>query len=166
MRALFFALMIALLPLRGWMGDAMATEMAVMQLGHAKAAEHGVVGHTGSTVSAESTPLAHHATPAVQAGHDCGESAVSDASDAGDGGKGGDAHGVSCHFCGACHTLALSGAFEASSPASSAVGLFSPPTAPFASAEAALGQKPPISWIPGPYWFCTCLRQVLRMRLA
>jgi hypothetical protein len=145
MRALFFALMIALLPLRGWMGDAMATEMAVMQIGHAQAAQHVQANHTGSSVAAESTPLAHHAMPAVQVGHDCGESAVNDASDDGAGATGGDVHGVSCHTCGACHTLALSGTFEVSSPASSAVSLSSSPTAPFASAEAALGQKPPIS---------------------
>ncbi|HQS33497.1 MAG TPA: hypothetical protein PLR78_17120 [Polaromonas sp.] len=144
MRALFFALMIALLPLRGWMGDAMATEMAVMQIGHAQAAQHVQASHTGSSVAAESTPLAHHAMPAVQVGHDCGESAVSDHSDDGDGATGGVAHGVSCQYCGACHTLALSSVFEAPSPASRALSLPSLKRS-FVSAEAALGLKPPIS---------------------
>ena len=143
MRALFFALMITLLPLRGWMGDAMATEMAVMQISHARAAGQDVAGHGGSPVSAESARLVHHAMPAVLAGHGCGEPAASDVSD--DSGKGGDVHGASCQFCSACHALALSGVFEASSPASSAAGLSSSPTAPFASAEPALGLKPPIS---------------------
>ena len=145
MRFLFFALMIALLPLRGWMGDAMATEMAVMQIGHAQAAERRVTSHHGSTVSAESTQAAHHEMPAAQTGHDGGEAPAAAVSDFGDAGDCRDGHGVSCHSCGVCHTLALSRAFEASSPAASAVSLSSSRTAPFASAEAALGQKPPIS---------------------
>ena len=145
MRPLFFALMIALLPLRGWLGDAMATEMAVMQIGHAQAAERRVAGYQGSTASAESTQAAHHEMPVAQAGHDCGEAAAAAVSGAGDAGDSGDGHGVSCQSCGVCHTLALSRAFEASSPAASAVSLSSSRTAPFASAEAALGQKPPIS---------------------
>ena len=142
MRPLFFALMIALLPLRGWLGDAMATEMAVMQIGHALTAERRVAGYPGSTASAESTQAAHHEMPVAPAGHDCGEAAAAAVSDAGDSGDG---HGVSCQSCGVCHTLALSRAFEASSPAASAVSLSSSRTAPFASAEAARGQKPPIS---------------------
>ena len=145
MRALFFALMIALLPLRGWVGDAMATEMAMMQISHAQAAERGLSGHTGNRVSAESTPLAHHAMAAVQAAHDCGESAVDDRPGAADDAAGQAVDCHSCHSCDVCHTLALSRAFEASSPASSALSLFSARTAAFASAEAALGQKPPIS---------------------
>ena len=145
MRLLFFALMIALLPLRGWMGDAMATEMAVMQIGHAKAAERRVTSHHGSTVSAESTQAAHHEMPPAQTGHDAGEAPAAAVSDFGGAGDCRDGHGVSCHSCDVCHTLALCRAFEASSPAASAVSLSSSPTAPFASAEAALGQKPPIS---------------------
>ena len=50
-----------------------------------------------------------------------------------------------CAFCQACHTVALTSAEPNLSSSVHASALPQPAAAQFASAEAALGQKPPIS---------------------
>ena len=55
-----------------------------------------------------------------------------------------DNHG-SCQACQACHTVALSLAFDSVHPVLASSTLPQIAAAQFASAEAALGQKPPIS---------------------
>ena len=120
MHYLIVALMIFLLPLRGWTGDAMATHMAV------------------TAVSSESGANHIHEKSALTdcAGHQGGGQADSSVSNS--------AHGETCQACQACHTVALS-----SSTAVDNV-LFVPPSPPlvtvaqFTSADTALGQKPPI----------------------
>jgi hypothetical protein len=126
MRHLLFALLIALLPLRGWMGDAMATQMAAGQLQH----------QPMQTVdSAHAEPHAENTPPL----HDCAGQ-DDDGSTQADGG-----HCKTCAACQACHTVALSRAGPGLMPVLSAPGL--PRTAAdlFASADAALRKKPPIS---------------------
>lgn len=64
MRTLLLALMIVLLPLRGWMGDAMAISMAGMQLGggampHAMAMTT-LARHSMAPQSGHATPQATH----------------------------------------------------------------------------------------------------------
>ena len=120
MRYFVVALMIFLLPLRGWTGDAMATHMAVT----------AVSGESGANHIHEKSALTDCA------GHQGGGQADSSESKT--------ANGETCQTCQACHTVALS-----SSTAVDSV-LFVPPSPPlvtvaqFTSADTALGQKPPI----------------------
>jgi hypothetical protein len=146
MRHLLLALLIALLPLRGWVGDAMATQMAAGQLQHPSAQAEVQAAHSHEEEVATEMARAHighHGEAAAQASqtlHDCAEQTADN-----NGGHSSDGHCETCAACQACHTVALSPA----APGLPAV--FSAPTLPlpaadqFASADAALGQKPPIS---------------------
>ena len=155
MRIFLFALMIALLPLRGFAGDVMATEMAIQMAApataersqpysgpspHADATKNVAAhaDHSGASGHFDS----HHETAAAQnaattanacAGHVATEQCHSS-----------DSHG-SCQACQACHTVALSLAFNPVQPVFASAMLPRLAAAQFASAEAALGQKPPIS---------------------
>jgi hypothetical protein len=136
MRHLLFAVLIALLPLRGWVGDAMATQMAAGKIQHQAAQIAAEAGHLH-----EDMEMAHtgHATetPAL---HDCaGQPADGDNSHAADG------HCETCAACQACHTVALTPAAPDLPPYFSASTPPLPVADPFASADAALRQKPPIS---------------------
>ena len=120
MRYLIVALMIFLLPLRGWTGDVMATHMAATV----------VSSETGATHTHEKSVLTDCA------GHQGSEQADSSVSKS--------VNDETCQACQACHTVALS-----SSTAVDSV-LFVAPSPPlvtlaqFTSADTALGQKPPI----------------------
>ena len=160
-------LMILLLPLRGWMGDAMATGMAAGQLtvlqtvqkkaasfptaatsatsateniathAHEKwAAGHNHLKNADSHVLKDAQPVAE-----AQTVHDCGMQAMDVAGNA-------ESSGMDCGTCAscqACHTVVLS------PMAQRALAIFNPAplpeaaTLPYASADAALSQKPPIS---------------------
>ncbi len=138
MRHLFLIIMIVLLPLRGWVSDAMATGMVTAQVQQQTAAKI----------------VAIHAHEAGVQAHQDTETVVADASqtaaDCSGHASGGDDHAVdthcnSCSVCQACHTVALSPA------AADVTTAFNPRTLPravvaqFVSAEHALGEKPPIS---------------------
>ena len=125
MRHLLFALLIALLPFRGWAGDTMATQMAAGQLQHQQAQEADSA-HAG--LHAENAPALH----------DCAEPSADDSHAAG-------GHCETCAACQACHTVALTPAAPGLTPHFSASTLPHPAADPFASADAALRQKPPIS---------------------
>ena len=150
MRVLVLILMIALLPLRALAGDVMATQMAsslsAIENGAARAHKTGAT----STFTLQQDPV-----DIPKAMPDCHEQPASDHSAAD-----GDAdalgshsqsatpssdHCNTCAACQVCHTLALS------PHAPGDVALFASPqlrqtsTAVFTSADAALGQKPPIS---------------------
>lgn len=124
MRCLVVVLMILLLPLRGWAGDAMATQMATHVTSPAVGIEAGAARTHDMGASSDC------------AGHQASKQA--DSSDAKS------ANGETCQACQACHTVALS-----SSTAIDSV-LFQAPSPPlvtaaqFTSADTALGQKPPI----------------------
>lgn len=145
MRHLLLALMIALLPLRGWVGDAMATQMAAAHVQHgqlasaeqsatktiAASAHHmGAEGHSGHE---ETSP------EATMAMHDCAGNTSDSSTPTNDAGC------ESCAACQACHTVALSLATSDQSPVFKGRSLLRPAPDQFASADAALGQKPPIS---------------------
>lgn len=143
MRYFLIALMIVLLPLRGWTSDAMATEMAAPTLVHQL-----VVGHSGGgglQANAAASPTHVHGT-SVPAGAppmataDCighagsPDPASTDAS-----------HCASCVVCQACYSVALVlPRFDSGIAFTSPVLLLSD-AASFTSAERALGLKPPIS---------------------
>ena len=136
MRRLLFILLIALLPLRGWVGDAMAIGMAAQQVRMASISAaldaHAPLEETHGHQAANTDTDAVYANECHGAtGGATSHSADSDCE--------------SCAVCQACHTVALSSA------ASDALARLAPAVPPqtvvaqFASAEAALGQKPPIS---------------------
>ena len=157
--------MIALLPLRGWAGEVMATDMASMQAAHAQvpvkphiktAIESGAAhahsywseatfeGKKASSKGQKALVLAADAQMGSQtsAMHDCEGHAKATKADAV---ATEDAACDSCTACQACHTLALSSeaiTFGFTFPPAT---LARPAADQFASAAAALGQKPPIS---------------------
>jgi hypothetical protein len=136
MRHLLFAVLIALLLLRGWVGDAMATQMAAGQLQHQATQVAAEAGHLHEDVE-----MAHtgHGTEAP-ALHDCAEQPA----DSGNS-QSADGHCETCAACQACHTVALSPAAPGAMPHFSALALPRPAADSFASADASLRQKPPIS---------------------
>jgi hypothetical protein len=156
-RHLFFVLMIALLPLRGWVGDAMATQMAVYAVHQAGTASSSTqrtsesvateiiaagAGNTSATGSFDP-----HTTRAAMPS-DCLEHAGASSADGASTDLAGNESGGSCPdcaFCQACHTVALNGAEPNLSSTAHPSASPQPAAAQFASAEAALGQKPPIS---------------------
>ena len=160
MRRLFLFIMIALLPLRGWVGDAMAVEMAAQSLyateivatyeyttratgqfdsKNAAPAHAECPGHAALALgpAAESTDTVAPADVAYTAA-----TAATTATTADDATNG---HCNTCGVCQICHSVALANAVALSPPD------FIPQTRPaassirFASALTALGQKPPIS---------------------
>jgi hypothetical protein len=143
MRALLFVLMIALLLLRGWTGDAMANDMALASL-------HQPQQSTTKTIAAHAYGIsekAHfhpesaipEASNAAQAAHDCAGHAADGAAPAADG------HCQSCDACQACHSVALIPSIVEAAPVFGSRSRPHAMAARFASAEAAPGQKPPIS---------------------
>lgn len=124
MRRLVLVLMIALLPLRGWVGEAMAAQMAMADL------------QAGAMVSLMST----HTDCALHADHGAMQAAAAQSTapepDHGDGG---------CNTCQACHHLALelpSFSWSVSDAPPAALPLVA---VRFASAFPALTSKPPIA---------------------
>lgn len=142
MRSLFFVLMIALLLLRGWTGDAMATEMALSSLQHPQLATNTIANNTHG-ISAEAhfhaESKASESFSGMQAAHDCAGHAAHDAVPAAQG------HCDACAACQSCNSVALTPAAVEANPVYSSHWLPRATAAPFTSAEAALGQKPPIS---------------------
>ena len=120
MRRLFIILMIALLPLRSWAGDAMTLQMAVGQL----------------TSSAQAT---------TQMVADChGQNAeLSNAGSAND--SAADGRCDTCGTCELCHSVALADFSFSELPSLSAPSFLSSDSTGFASAPRALNLKPPIS---------------------
>ncbi|SFU41095.1 hypothetical protein SAMN05216350_101820 [Polaromonas sp. YR568] len=139
MRHLLLALLIALLPLRGWVGDAMATQMAAGQIQHSQSQEQGqhhgalAADHSGHEETAEA-PQAPQAAEPDCAGHSSGESTHM-----------ADGHCESCAACQACNTVALSLMETSPNPVFKSTAQPRLAADSFASADAALRQKPPIS---------------------
>ena len=123
MRFLVLALMIVLLPLRGWAGDAMATQMAT----------HMAITAVSSEIAADRT---HEMSATDCAGHSASKQADSSVSKS--------ANGETCQSCQACHTVALSSSTAIDSVLFQAPSLPLVTAAQFTSADTALGQKPPI----------------------
>ena len=150
MRRLFLFIMIALLPLRGWMGDVMAVEMASQGMNATKsvatyAHSTGATGQfDGKNAALTQAECPGHAAMAVGLAADPVDAlAPGDAAGAADDAANG--HCNTCGVCQICHTVALANAVALSPPD------FTPHPLPFmgsirfASALTALGQKPPIS---------------------
>ena len=137
MRYFVLALMIFLLPLRGWAGDVMATQMA----GSALAIEKGAARahETGAKASFHHQNQAVNISPAVP---DCHEQMVShsDTTDTLN-----NDHCSTCAACQSCHTVALYPTSPRLATSFNRPQVRQVIAARFTSADAALGQKPPIS---------------------
>jgi hypothetical protein len=147
MRRWLLILMVALLPLRGWVGDVMAMEMAAGSMAHAgpstQIAPNSIANYqessgTQALFDSESVSQKHADCP----GHAEAAGAETDASAAADSGHDGCS---ACTTCQVCHSVALAGVVEP--PPSNALHFETPRTSEtaFASALPARGDKPPIS---------------------
>lgn len=146
--------MIALLPLRGWVGDVMATQMAVEQMREQSGADDTARrGATPSTPSATKSIAAYalfsgakstfgherSADHAAVVAPDCSNHAQSADADSADAGC------ANCAICQVCHTVGLTETASVTVPESHPETQPRASVSQFASAVAALGQKPPIS---------------------
>lgn len=138
MRPLFFALMIALLPLRGWMGDAMAMEMAsqqifAMQSIASNEESTGASGHLHVNSEEPHTECHGHAGAAADVNvSESPDSAMHD-------------HCNTCGACQICHTIAVT-AMTGMMVESAMPHVLRPAGGiQFASAVSAPHLKPPIS---------------------
>ena len=137
MRLLLVALMIALLPLRGWMGNAMAVDMALQQVVMTQSAARDKTRMPGEDAAmATSTAMPEDCPMSAQ--HQGGKSV-------GDGQAEGAAASCNCNSCELCLALATF-AFP-----TLATTTFTPHAEPpshgtrFSSAERVFSLKPPIS---------------------
>lgn len=130
--------MIALLPLRGWVGDVMATEMASNHASPSQVATEIVANYAHAAGDGAHFDHASAQTEPVQATLDCTGHGAGDNTTA-------NGHCDSCTACQACHTVTLSPQATDAAPVLSPLAPPHSPVAQFASADAALGQKPPIS---------------------
>lgn len=142
MRHLLLIFMIALLPLRAWTGDAMATGMLAAQV--QVQVQQQTVAKPVAAHAHEAGTEAHQDTETVlaqiaQTAADCSGHA------SGADGHAADTHCESCAACQACHTVALTTTALGPRPVFNAPTRLSAAAAPFASADMAHGQKPPIS---------------------
>lgn len=137
MRTLLLALMIALLPIRGWLGDAMAVEMVRHSLPAAS-----VVAEEASPASVAADAHCHEAMEAADSGMD----AMAHHDDGNSSDHGTDHQGCgTCTACQVCHTVALGGMPFVDIAHSAPQAPPAARAARFASAEPVLGLKPPIS---------------------
>lgn len=139
MRTLLFLLMIAMLPLRGWVGDAMATEMAMMKVQHQQA-HHAEHAHQSGEAGTNGEETMQAMASGASSMHDCEGHASTTAEPSVN-----RDHCETCAACQVCHTVALSATAPAPGLNFFPVSVPSADTTQFASAEAALRQKPPIS---------------------
>jgi hypothetical protein len=145
MRRLVFILMIALLPLRGWMGEAMATEMATMHLIATQAtntpaiAEFDTENGTNS-ISNRLEASADVTMPSAAMPADCEMHAKSKTTSVSDTPPAKQL----CSHCQACHAVGLAGTVQMISSTTTHNPAPAAYVALFASAPLALSQKPPI----------------------
>ena len=145
MRILLFVLMLALLPIRGWMGDAMATSMAVAELQAAastKNAVHSVADEANNfrATAFEADTTSRHTVSVISdcAGH--AAMAPTDANHTDDAD-----HCTPCSACGACHSASMSTTAPTwATVVHGSTPMIWPADAYF-SADAVSRQKPPIS---------------------
>ena len=134
MRCLLVALMIVLLPVRGWVGNAMALDMAAQQVLMAQAVAP--------------SPLAFNAESPMPA--DCPMHAQATADAAGEAGEASQTTGAGAH-CNGCNTCQLCLALASFTWIDPPTGVFTASAAPllsglrFSSAESVSNLKPPIS---------------------
>jgi hypothetical protein len=134
MRHFVLALMIALLPLRGWVGDAMAMELASETLEQPVSAIESGANHAHAMMVAadsDAKTLMHADCQEHAPSPDDSSQAASDCE--------------TCTSCQICHTVALTPTLPQLAAASVPAARPQAASTFFASAERAPGFKPPIS---------------------
>ena len=136
MRRWFFVFLILLLPLRGWVGDAMAMQMA---LPGQHALVCGAMPHADSDAEPAHLPSSAVASEAATAGDCGGHPGAQDRGDEADA-----AHCEASAMCQTCHTVAVLLLPDLLAIAQASLLSPSAPMPVFASADRALSLKPPI----------------------
>ena len=140
MHRLMLIVMIFLLPLRAWAGDTMATQMAN------PTGKVGVIAietvAADANFKSDAADFDHHDQVQPKC-HESADLAAHSSSIAGDTPESNPCQ--TCVACQACHTLALSPSTDGNALPFAQPALRPEPLAAFTSADAALGQKPPIS---------------------
>lgn len=126
MRALLLVLLMALLPLRGWVGDAMA--LGIGTLPHAQAAAAPHRGEPASPCHDQAQMPAHADSLEATLAHDHADGGCAD-----------------CALCQICHGLALAVSVPALPDTERAQPALPQPPARFASAEPRRHTRPPIA---------------------
>ena len=141
MRHFLLILMIALLPLRGWMGDVMAVEMTQQAISPASITTYSVANNDHSMPGMD-----HFYTPAspAQAEHPCPDHAAASPGDGSRVDMQATTDCSTCTSCQVCHAVAV--VMTAPAPATLAMAATAPLTtgSAFTSVVAARGFKPPI----------------------
>lgn len=143
MRTLLLALMIAMLPIRGWLGDAMALEMARHSLPVAASmsmsmATAATEAHCHEEMAADSG-MSPDTAMQMSAGMHTTDHSQHDSAGTDHQGCG------TCTVCQVCHTVALGGMPHIDTVHSAPQASPAAHATRFASAEPAQGLKPPIS---------------------
>lgn len=143
-------LMIALLPLRGWVGDVMAVEMAsksftatenIANYSIPKMANDGF--NDKNTVGTHAECPGHADMPNGLSASSTGTAVL--AATAENGNEPASGHCNTCSTCQICHTVALTSHMALNPPGFTPHALPATGSIRFASAFTALGQKPPIA---------------------
>lgn len=140
MRVLLFALMIALLPLRGWAGDVMATQA---NSGHCSAMQ--TVAHNAHSMGAKDQFDANSGASHENCLDPAGPPAHASADTAAQPGDTDDGQCCTPSACPMYHTLALTSAVRLNVGATQPALPWPEGAMQFASAVPAVGLKPPIS---------------------
>lgn len=143
MRILLFILMLTLLPLRGWTGDAMATRMAVAELQASVSqvsAIHSIAKKAGKSTANTGFDAKNSSAQAASTVPDCAGHPAPDSMTLDD-----DGHCTPCAACGVCHAASMSTAAAQGLPSVRGSMFAAWPTDAFFSADMAPRQKPPIS---------------------
>ena len=143
-RCFLIAFMVVLLPLRSWAGDAMATKMA------SSAVSIAIETGAASAHNANATTLfdaKKQVLDSARAASDCHEQGLIQQTAQGNVDKAGASagHCGTCVACQVCHTVALLSVLPGVAIAFTSPQLRQTSSAMFTSADAALGQKPPIA---------------------
>jgi hypothetical protein len=129
MRTLLLALMIALLPLRGWVGDVMAVELAQPSQG---APHHAMLAGASTMADCHEDHAGHAPTVGLQAHAQPGDEHAAGACG-------------SCTVCQICHSVALANVLPPLPAGSLPMAAPRSSQPQYASAERVQGDKPPIS---------------------
>lgn len=146
MRVFLLALMILMLPLRGWTADAMGIQMATEMVSshavptseyHQNAITIVAINDQSALASADFNHQTSAQTATDCAGHAADEAVGS--------GPASDSHCGACAACQTCHSVAITTVVTPVAALISASALQQIVSDSFASASPALSQKPPIS---------------------
>jgi hypothetical protein len=147
MRRWLLILMVALLPLRGWVGDVMAMEMASGAVANAESTGLNAINYIAEYQAKTRTKALFDSEVASQPHTDCPGHADAAAAGPADAADADASHTdcTTCTSCQVCHAVGLVAVVDAPASHRPQLGAPSASDAQFASAPPARGFKPPIS---------------------